>query len=414
MQKNIGAAIPTYFSHSYRREDHDLNARFWRLFEKKGFFFSVDPPSNISIHTHLERMIHQSSCYVAIINRRDDAPGTPLCSRFILYELALALQARRPRLLLIDRTVQGRPLDRLSEKEVHPFDPKRPEAGESELIKKIDALRESALPVTDFATKKRGPIGLILPKDRGDKCYGGVTTQKQIELAAGRHGFLCKPILVPHESNSDLALDLEECEAVILGVRADKLPPWVFAYVHGRLIPSIKLVRVAKNELPHEVRLPPLVKGLQMDEREPAVESLIYWRAPDDLVYQLSECFEKLDEEPTELRREEEGVRYFMSIGRRPARVFISNAGAVNPLAEKLSNELRLYNIERFQYKDEKAIATGSQWQKKIRHELEICQVFVVHEGTPYGSPSSGQWSQDTALPGGRLECQLYEKPSGN
>ena len=50
-------AIQTYFSHSYRLEDQNLNQKFWSLFSEKGFSFFVDPPSDATIHAHLERMM---------------------------------------------------------------------------------------------------------------------------------------------------------------------------------------------------------------------------------------------------------------------------------------------------------------------------------------------------------------------
>ena len=61
------AGIPTYLSHSYRREDQEINLKFWPIFENAGFYFSVDPPSNITTTAHLEQMMNASSCYVAIV-----------------------------------------------------------------------------------------------------------------------------------------------------------------------------------------------------------------------------------------------------------------------------------------------------------------------------------------------------------
>ena len=122
--------------------------------------------------------------------------------------------------------------------------------------------------------------------------------------------------------------------------------------------------------------MPPLVGGLRMDDREPAVESVVYWRDPDDLIFQLARAFRKLDEEQAEFKQGRQGEVYFESIGRRQAQVFISNANAANPLARRLSAELRLRNIEQFQYKDRfhdfrtnkdrDAIPVGTEWEKKF------------------------------------------------
>src|SRR5262249_5639550 len=93
---------------------------------------------------------------------------------------------------------------------------------------------------------------------------------------------------------------------------------------------------------------------------------------------QLTQAFQKLDEEPTRLSKPKEGQVYFNAIGRAPARVFISNHGAVNDLARCLSHTLGLNSIERFQYKDTDAIKTGTEWPAKIKQQLQVCQMFVA------------------------------------
>ena len=102
-------SIPTYFSHSYRPEDRECNEFFWGKFAERGFYFSVDPPSDVHTHTHLERMMIESSCYIAVINMRTrrESP-TYRCSLSILSELGLSLQAQRPRLLIVDNRISKR------------------------------------------------------------------------------------------------------------------------------------------------------------------------------------------------------------------------------------------------------------------------------------------------------------------
>lgn len=377
--------ISTYFSHSYRLEDQAANKDFWRLFDAEGFYFSVDPPSNNPTHAHLERMMNRSSCYVAVVNRRLEAPE-PFCSRFILYEFGLSLQAKVPRLLLVDQRIPAEgTFGDLQGVEIHPFDHADPLEKKDDLIDKIRKLKTRARGDTK---SRRGRIGLLLHEDSRDRAYGGLKVQERIRETARRFGFECKDLVVPYVDNAEFALALDACEAIVLDVRGNTLPKWVFSYTHARLVPSIKLVRVMKSELPEQVVLPPVVAGLQMDPREPGIESVTYWRDADDLIHQLAGAFEKLDEEPTKLDSAHQGELYFDSIHRRPARVFISNGAAANPLARRLSDLLRLHNIGRFQYKDEGAIPTGSDWRKKIVHELEICQVFVALVGRGYEGSS--------------------------
>jgi hypothetical protein len=382
-QESANKTIPTYFSHSYRLEDQEINETFWRLFSQAGFSFFVDPPSDTTIHTHLERMMGRCSACVAVISRRRDVARF-FCSRFVLYEYGLSLQARRPRLLLIDRRVPNSPFQALPPEQIHYFSADKPEERQDDLINKIKELRRVAATFPNRLHLERKSIAILVPRDRSRCGYADRKTLKLIEEAADLAGFTIEVLAIPIDHNAFFALKLDKYEAVILDVRGTDLPEWAFAYVYGRLIPSIKLVRVRPNEMPAEVQLPPLVKGLRMDEREPGVESVTYWRDADDLVWQLARAFCKLDEEQTVFKTGRQGDLYFESIGRRPARVFISNANKANRLAHRLSEELRLRNIEQFQYKEPDAISPGSNWQQKILSEVDACNVFVALIGQGY------------------------------
>ena len=220
----------------------------------------------------------------------------------------------------------------------------------------------------------------LLPRDNADRAYGGPQVREEIKKAAEPHLFKCREILVPDTDNALFALSLSKCEAVVLDVRGDTLPHWVFAYIYGRLIPSIKLVHLHPNELSSEVvrKLPPLVEALQMDQDEPGVESVIYWRQPDDLVHQLGATFKKLDDGPLRFKDQHQGLSYFGSVGRRPARIFISNSGTANLLAGALVEKLKINNIDAFHYKQENAIPVGDDWAKSIKTAAQLCDVFVA------------------------------------
>jgi hypothetical protein len=376
-------AIQTYFSHSYRLEDQNLNQKFWSLFSEKDFSFFVDPPSDATIHAHLERMMGRCQAFVAVVNHRRGMPRF-FCSRFVLYEFGLSIQARRPRLLLIDRRVSRDPFQSLDADETHIFSVDQPLARQDELVAKIERLRRAAEAFSSRRDHGRGKIAVMVPPDRSRCAYAKPKTLALIRKAADLASFGVEECEIPYEHNAFFALALDRYEAVILDVCKRDLPDWVFAYVYGRLIPSIKLVRVLPGEIPTEVPLPPLVKGLRMDEREPGVESVIYWRDTSDLIWQLERAFHKLDEEQTVFHEGREGVLYFKSIGRRPARIFISNANDANPLARMLSEELRLRNIQQFQYKDPTAIPSGSNWPDKIRSEVQACDMFIALIGPGY------------------------------
>jgi hypothetical protein len=273
-------AIATYFSHSYRREDQKLNRTFWSLFSDAGFAFAVDPPSEATVHTHLERMMDRCSAFVAVINRRvGEAPY--FCSRFILYEYGLSIQARRPRLLLIDRRIPGEPFKALPSDEVYSFSEGEPLKERDELLRKIHRLQRIAEHFPNRDDRPRGAIALLVPPEDHRCAYRASDLLAAIQEAAQGANFQFEVREIPDEFNALFALDLDSYEALILDVRGPDLPEWVFAYVYGRLIPTIKLARVLKKETPDTITLPPIVMGLRMDENEPGVESVTYWRDVD-------------------------------------------------------------------------------------------------------------------------------------
>lgn len=404
MTRGRTVPIATYFSHSYRVEDQERNKAFWSHF-KSDFSFFVDPPSEITIHAHIERMMRRCSAFVAVFNRRKDIRTH--CSPFMLYEYGLAVQARRPKLLLIDRTLDSTPFGQLEPEERFDFSANDPDDGVEELKRKIKRLKKIAKAYPNALRRPRGKIAVIVPRDKAC-AYADETILEEIKDIAHKHGFTIGVVEVPHEHNAKLALELDQFEAVILDVRGMDLPDWIFPYVHGRLVPTIKLVRLKPHEYPGSFTLPPIVQGLRMDPDEPCVESVLYWRNEQDVLSQLERAFDKMDEEETVFKDDAEALYYFDSIGRRPANIFISNAGNENPLARKLSQALRLRNIQRFHYKDTDAIPTGSNWPHKILDAVGTCDVFVAIIGGGY---QNSEWSRKELEIAGKRRAEIVLLP---
>ena len=99
--------VPVYFSHSYRRDDRDVNDHFWRAFYDAGFSFTVDPVSPSLYTTTLELAMARSVGFVSVVPFRQ-AEERYQCSPFILYEYGLAVQTHQPRLVLRDKRVPPR------------------------------------------------------------------------------------------------------------------------------------------------------------------------------------------------------------------------------------------------------------------------------------------------------------------
>jgi hypothetical protein len=87
----------TYFAHSYRPRDVPVNEYIADLMQVEGFLPSLDPPSSRVNAAKLERHLNSSDCMVAVLNPRNDE-----VSPHVLFEISLAVRARKPVLVFID------------------------------------------------------------------------------------------------------------------------------------------------------------------------------------------------------------------------------------------------------------------------------------------------------------------------
>ena len=94
-----------------------------------------------------------------------------------------------------------------------------------------------------------------------------------------------------------------------------------------------------------------MIAGTKMDAREPLPEHLLLWRFQEDLYDQLVDALGKLKARSPSLVGSDNGLAYFRSIGRRDARIFISNSGAQRKFAETFAKELKENNLDYFHYK---------------------------------------------------------------
>ena len=76
--------IPTYYSHSYRPEDREINRLFMGYFWQRGFAFTVDPESIPLSTTQLAVMMRDSACF----NWKPYASATAAAfTRFLIGDL---------------------------------------------------------------------------------------------------------------------------------------------------------------------------------------------------------------------------------------------------------------------------------------------------------------------------------------
>lgn len=91
---------PIYFAHGYREREAPFNAYFGKLMSKFGFIPSLDPPSDDVNSAKLERHLRYTEGLVGILTAREGGP-----SLHILYEISMAIRARKPSLVFVEDTL---------------------------------------------------------------------------------------------------------------------------------------------------------------------------------------------------------------------------------------------------------------------------------------------------------------------
>ena len=92
-----------YWAHSYRQEDAAVNKHFGILIEQAArMIVNFDPPSDKVNASKLEQNLRSCDGMIAILTWRSTGP-----SQYILYEIGLALRARRPVLVFVDDRLRG-------------------------------------------------------------------------------------------------------------------------------------------------------------------------------------------------------------------------------------------------------------------------------------------------------------------
>jgi hypothetical protein len=361
--------IPTYFSHSYREEDRDLNIFFWELFHESGFAFTVDSRSRPISTPHLELMMKRSACFVAVVARRDDQKRYR-CSPFACYEFGLAVQANVRSLVLVERGVPARWFPQGPRRTSRVFDRDRLDA--RALTREVEDFAQLTLPDAGLGDQLAGDVGIVLPDGEGyEACIGDLTAM----LDSG--GYAAR--LLDFQSRDALALDLEleGCEFVVMDIASPRLPGWVPGLVRGRFIPTVPLVRASADGTAPS--LPPLFVDTALDSEDPWAEQVIRWSTPAELIVKVERHVASMHLPRRQFRSLTEGNQYFRSLGRASAGpIFLSNAGPDDALASQVARAFELHNISYFHYLYHNTIEKGTNWEDKVLPKVAESAVFVA------------------------------------
>jgi hypothetical protein len=361
--------IPTYFSHSYREEDRDLNIFFWDLFFNNGFAFTVDSRSQPISVPHLELAMKRSACFVAVVTRRDDQERYR-CSPFARYEFGLAVQANVRSMVLVERDVPARWFPRGPRRSYQIFD--RGRLGGRTLTREVEDFAQASLPDAHLGDQLAGDVAIILPDGEGyEACLGHLT--QMLDSA----GYNARRIRLDALDALALDLELESCEFVLIDVASSRLPSWALGLVRGRFIPTVPLARISADGFVPPV--PPLCIDKALASEDPGAEQVVYWSDPSELLAKVERHVASIHLPRRQFRSLNEGNQYFRSLGRISAGpIFLSNAGANDQLASQVARAFELHNMSYFHYLYRNSIEKGSDWQDKVLPKVAESTVFVA------------------------------------
>ena len=368
-----GSNILAYFSHSYRAEDREVNSFFWDLFHEEGFFFTVDPQSQLFSIPYLESMMMLSNCFVAVITRRVGAPHG--CSPYILFEYGLAVQAQKPALVFVEQGLSGSWFPRDPERIV-PFNRQRLTQNRRAFIHAIQVLGNKVRGDRNPDVRLQQPCGLIV---RSDSAVREVYTPDVIDTLKTelrKYDRDLEIVTLDFDVAFEFCLELDKYDFLIMEVRESLHVPWLAGYVLGRAMPSITLCHVAPGEARDTAALPPIV-GKHKPEHTKE-DPVIFWQDTEELVERVTKHVSKFSTERIEFHTKDAGLRYFSRAGRREAKVFVSNANYTNHLAHKLIVELRVESIDFFHYQVKDAIPIGDRWLAELERQIGETGIFVA------------------------------------
>lgn len=395
---NLLQPIQAYFSHSYRAEDRDMNLFFWKLFSEQGFYFTVDPKSERTFVPHLERLIRLSDCFVAIVTRRrstvQQVGGVVLPqpqsvvthSPYIEFENRLAARSGKPRLVFVE---QGLDANLFGTRErVHTFDRDTLDMRQrlySNWVEEFSRIVQDYKGYYDRALQPTLRAGILIDSEKACEVY----TPEVLDLIrdALRVGGYTTTVISPIvKDDQQFISEIEDLDLLVSEIREPFITSAAFAFVHARYIPMLRVCWLRSDEVQREVPLPDVLStGYRIGDIDP----IIGWRTKDELALEIVLHMQKFQQSRTLLNTFNAGRKYFMSAGRREAKVFVSNANPLNDLALELVKGFQTVNIQFFHY--QMTIETGTAWQEQLNRELDRCEVFVALVSDEY---YTSRWCQ--------------------
>jgi len=362
--------VPVYFSHSYRREDRDVNEFFWRAFYHAGFSFTVDPGSTALDTTTLELMMARSVGFVAVVTFRKEEARYQ-CSPFILYEYGLAVQVHQPRLVLRDKRVTPRHFQGPGTVGLE-FDVAALERCAEDLRRELAYFHARTSARMAGRRFRQGRVGMALASRTNTRLPGAQARRAVVESALDAAGDAAIDLAGAVDDPWQLAENADGCDYVIVDLNDDRASR-IGDFLLGRGTPLLKYAHRGADP----IRPERLLGSAPLRRATSADELVTYWDSLEEFKAKVRQQISLATMDRTELMELGDGHRYFRSLGRDTLPVFVSNASTVNDLAQELALALPLENIPFFHYRFKNQIGLGERWTDQLDRMVRASRIFL-------------------------------------
>lgn len=383
-------SIQAYFSHSYRKDDREVNLFFWKLFYNNGFFFAIDPKSDDNSFniTYLERLMRSSDCFIAVVTRRkkqsaDGRVSGYTHSRYIAFENFLAELAEKPRLVFVEWGLDKGVFGAGDSGIVHTFRRDRLEIDESQFNEILQDFSSTVKNYKSYAKRfsqmmDTSKVGILIQASQDSSGYSQETIELIENLISDGINYSSE-ILSPRVDNGlqKFIRNLSEFNLVVVDICDPYVTPEVLAIIQTKALPCVRLAKSGSSEAIEKLKS----KGILRDYFIESDSPLIVWNDVDELKNKLEAYLNKFNQELERIfyKTYDSGFKYFKGAGRRTANIFISNAASLQPIASKLSKQLEDAGIENhFQYRAKSSIEIGKLWKEELEKLLRNCNIFVA------------------------------------
>jgi hypothetical protein len=388
----VPLAFSAFLSHRYRSPT--VNRFFFRLFAEEAHVqFSVDKGSFATNVTRLERLMRDADAFVGLYPfpgeglERPRRPELEKESRYFRLELDLAERSRKPAIVFVDSRY-GDVIDLPPSFFQCRFDWQQ--IGGAAPVPRASLFRERfaafctqvRISLANLAAGNRdvhggASVGILLPAHPGDPAG---YTANHIDLIAGAIAETGAKVVIipwPPRLNMAFAQTLETLDWVVVDVVDATAATGLVAYLHGRFVPSLRLLRTA-GPGPPTGRLQ-LVEALYGAYEVGYRKDIVEWHDGATLRAGVRARVENIMAERLRIADRAEAERYFNSAALRKEAIFVSYSGRDEPVAAPLIAALRARFQQVFDYRDKaESISPGTRWIETIFERLATAPVGVA------------------------------------